>query len=190
MATPPGLQTFSPGSSQDTTLTFTNTTGAPVSDVKLDLAVPAGWTSAVAGSAETSKTFTSVVAPGASVSATFKITSGSAAFNGDVVGRVSWADRIGMPLRHDGEGMILAKACVTFKRPVGYPAHVKVDLLAGPIGRSSFTLLNTLTVEGENVASATGECVTVWYDYVAQKSMPLPPRLRAILEGTINSMEA
>jgi len=104
--------------------------------------------------------------------------------------RVSWADRIGMPLRHDGEGMILAKACVTFKRPVGYPAHVKVDLLAGPIGRSSFTLLNTLTVEGENVASATGECVTVWYDYVAQKSMPLPPRLRAILEGTINSMEA
>ena len=27
-ATPPGLQTFSPGSSQDTTVTFTNTTGS------------------------------------------------------------------------------------------------------------------------------------------------------------------
>ena len=31
-ATPPGLQTFSPGSSQDTTLTFKNTSGAPVKD--------------------------------------------------------------------------------------------------------------------------------------------------------------
>ena len=28
-ATPPGLQTFTPGSSQDTTVTFTNTTGHP-----------------------------------------------------------------------------------------------------------------------------------------------------------------
>ena len=97
--------------------------------------------------------------------------------------RVSWADRIGMPLRRDGEGMILAKASVTFKKPVDYPANVKVDLLAGNIGRSSFTLLNTLTVEGHTEPSATGECVTVWYDYVNNKSMPLPVRLRAILEG-------
>ncbi len=31
-ANPPGLQTFSPGSSQDTTVTFTNTTGAPAAE--------------------------------------------------------------------------------------------------------------------------------------------------------------
>ena len=97
--------------------------------------------------------------------------------------RVSWAERIGMPLRHDGEGMILAKASVTFKKPVDYPANVVVELLAGSIGRSSFTLLNTLTVEGETEPSATGECVTVWYDYVNIKSVPMPARLRAILEG-------
>ena len=97
--------------------------------------------------------------------------------------RVSWAGRIGMPLRNDGEGMILAKASVTFKKPVSYPATVTVDLLAGHIGRTSFTLLNTLTVEGEAEPSATGECITVWYDYINQKSVPLPDRLRAILEG-------
>src|SRR6478672_10798173 len=39
-ATPPGLQTFSPGSSQDTTLTFTNTTGSPVTAVKLSISGP------------------------------------------------------------------------------------------------------------------------------------------------------
>src|SRR6202142_4212459 len=38
-ATPPGLQTFSPGSSQDTAVTFTNTTGAPAVGVQLSIAV-------------------------------------------------------------------------------------------------------------------------------------------------------
>jgi len=91
-ATPPGLQTFSPGSSQDTTMTFTNTTGAPATGVKLSITVPAGWTSVVSGATETSKTFPDLVAPGATVSATFKVTSGPAAFNGDLVGHASWTN--------------------------------------------------------------------------------------------------
>ena len=92
-ATPPRLQTFSPGSSQDTTLTFTNTTAAPAVGVKLSISVPGKrWTSFVAGTTETSRAFTDPVAPGASVSATFKVTSGPAAFNGDLVGHVSWTN--------------------------------------------------------------------------------------------------
>src|SRR4051812_13455047 len=66
-ATPPGLQTFSPGGSQDTTVTFTNTTGAPAVGLKLSIAAPKQWTSA----ATTPATFADPVAPGASVSATF-----------------------------------------------------------------------------------------------------------------------
>ena len=89
-----------------------------------------------------------------------------------------------MPLRSDGVGMIPAKATVTFKKPVTYPANITVDLLAGNIGRSSFTLLNTLTVDGDAEPSATGECVTVWYDYVNLKSVTLPESLRAVLEGS------
>jgi non-reducing end alpha-L-arabinofuranosidase len=95
-ANPPGLQTFLPGSSQDTAVTFTNTTGAPATGVTLSVSVPSGWTSVLAGSAGTSKTSTDPVAPGASVGATFKVTSGSAAFNGDLVGRVSWKDASGV----------------------------------------------------------------------------------------------
>jgi non-reducing end alpha-L-arabinofuranosidase len=92
-ATPPGLQTFSPGSSQDTTVTFTNTTGAPAVGVKLRISVPSKqWTSFVLGTTETSKTFADPVAPSASVSATFKVTSGPAAFNGDLVGNVGWTN--------------------------------------------------------------------------------------------------
>jgi hypothetical protein len=88
IATPPGLQTFSPGSSQDTALSFTNTTGVPVTGVKLSLSVPRQWTSVAAGA--TPATIAGPVAPGATVSATFKVTSGPAAFNGDLVGNASW----------------------------------------------------------------------------------------------------
>ena len=92
-ANPPGLQTFSPGSSQDTTVTFTNTTGARAVGVKLSISPPGKqWTSVLQGTTETSKTFAEPVAPGASVSATFKVTSGPGAFNGDLVGAASWTN--------------------------------------------------------------------------------------------------
>jgi len=90
-ATPPGLQTFSPGSPQGTVVTFTNTTGAPAWGVKLSISVPSQqWTAFVSGTTETSKTFTNPVTPGVSVSANFKVISGPATFNGDLIGNVSW----------------------------------------------------------------------------------------------------
>jgi hypothetical protein len=94
-ATPPGLQTFFPGASQDTTVTFTNTTGAPVTGVKLSITAPRQWTSVVSGKADTSATIAGPVAPDASVNATFKVTSGPAAFNGDLVGHASWTNSSG-----------------------------------------------------------------------------------------------
>jgi hypothetical protein len=93
-ATPPGLQIFSPGSSQNTTLTFTNTTASPAVDVSLSVSVPnKQWTSQVLGTAKTSMIFAEPVAPGASVSETFKVTSGPMPFNGDLVGTVSWTNK-------------------------------------------------------------------------------------------------
>ena len=95
IATPPGLQTFSPGSSQDVTVAFTNTAGAPATDVQLSISVPRQWTSVVSGTTKTSAAIPDVVAPGATVSATFKVTSASATFNGDLVGNVSWMNANG-----------------------------------------------------------------------------------------------
>ncbi len=92
--TPPGLQIFSPGSSQDITVTFTNTTGAPARNVKLSISAPnPQWVAVVSGSRESSKTFAGPVLPGASLSQTFKLTSGPTAFNGDLVGRASWTNQ-------------------------------------------------------------------------------------------------
>ncbi len=93
-AAPPGLQTFTPGSSQDTTVTFTNTTGAPAMGVQLSISVPnKQWSSVVSGATKTSVTTPDPVAPGAGVSATFKVTSGPAALNGDLVGSAQWTNQ-------------------------------------------------------------------------------------------------
>ena len=84
--TPPGLQTFEPVSSQDSTVTFRNTTGAPVAGLRLSLSVPAGWTAVASGPAS----FPAPLAPDDSVSATFRITSGPTPFNGDLLAKASW----------------------------------------------------------------------------------------------------
>ncbi|HEX6465580.1 MAG TPA: arabinofuranosidase catalytic domain-containing protein [Vicinamibacterales bacterium] len=91
--TPPGLQTFSPGSSQDATVTFTNTTGAPATGVELSITVPRSWTSFVPGTTQTSVTIAKSVAPWTTVSATFKVTAGQSAFNGDLVGNARWTNQ-------------------------------------------------------------------------------------------------
>jgi non-reducing end alpha-L-arabinofuranosidase len=94
-AAPPGLQTFTPGSSQNTTVTFTNSGDAPVTGVELSISVPRQWTSVIKGGRGTSAMIAGPVPPGASVSATFNITSGPAAFNGDLVGNATWKDQSG-----------------------------------------------------------------------------------------------
>jgi Alpha-L-arabinofuranosidase B, catalytic/Lamin Tail Domain/NPCBM-associated, NEW3 domain of alpha-galactosidase len=93
-AAPTGLQTFSPGSSHDTTVTFTNTMGAPATGIQLSITVPnAQWTSVVSGAATKTATIAGPIAPGATARATFTITSGPAAFNGDLVGHAQWTNQ-------------------------------------------------------------------------------------------------
>jgi hypothetical protein len=84
------ITTFTPKSIQDVTLTFTNTTKAPATGVKLSIAPRKGWTVRVQGSTNMSKTFAEPIAPGASVNATFQITSPVTTDAGFLSGRVEW----------------------------------------------------------------------------------------------------
>lgn len=92
---PPGLQTFSQNSSQQTTLTFVNTTGAPVAGLVLSIEPPKNWKAVLSDSKEPSKKFSEPLAPGKSVSATFTVTSGAQSFNGDLAAKASWNNSTG-----------------------------------------------------------------------------------------------
>ena len=107
---PPGLQTFSPRSSQNTTVMFTNTTGAPVKDLILSISVPKGWNTVLLNSKQTVKKFTDQIEPGVSVSATFTVTSGPDTFNGDLVAEASW--------KNSGNGKIQSEIAIEKVRNV------------------------------------------------------------------------
>jgi hypothetical protein len=88
------ITTFTPKSTQDVIETYTNTTGAPATEVTLSISVPAGWTSIVSGSANTAKTFMNPVAPGASVSTTFTVSSPATTGAGFLKGRAEWKNQM------------------------------------------------------------------------------------------------
>jgi non-reducing end alpha-L-arabinofuranosidase len=87
------ITTFTPKSTQDVTETFINTTGVPVEDIKLSVVVPNGWKAIVSGSTNTSKIFTGLILPGASVSATFTISSSVTTGAGFITGKVDWKNQ-------------------------------------------------------------------------------------------------
>jgi hypothetical protein len=90
LAIPSGLQTFTPGSSQDVAVTFTNVTGVAVSGVELSVAVPAGWKAVPHGIS------TTLGGPSQPMRWIFTITSGPATWNGDLLGTARWTDPAGV----------------------------------------------------------------------------------------------
>ena len=98
--------------------------------------------------------------------------------------RIVWLEGIGYALASEGTGPILAKVSVTYLKPIVYPTEMEIRLYAGPVGNTSFTLISEI-VNGRDAAErfTEGEFVTVWVDYAASKSVPIPDRLRAILTG-------
>lgn len=86
------VTSFAPRSAQEVTATFTNTTGAPATGVSLGVSVPAGWTASVSGSARPQATFAEVLAPGAAVRATFRVTAPASMAAGFLVARAQWTN--------------------------------------------------------------------------------------------------
>ena len=85
------LTTFTPGLTQEVTQTFTNTTGVPVTGLKLSLGLPSKqWTATAVGGTQASQAFPSPVAPGASVTGKFMVTSPAATGAGFVTGIAEW----------------------------------------------------------------------------------------------------
>jgi hypothetical protein len=87
------VTTFTPRASQKATVTFQNSTGEPVTGVKLSVSVPGGWTSTVSGGAETTRTFAGPIPPGASLNATFEITAPATTGAGFLTGKAEWTSQ-------------------------------------------------------------------------------------------------
>ncbi|MEO8124516.1 MAG: thioesterase family protein [Burkholderiales bacterium] len=97
--------------------------------------------------------------------------------------RIEWMHTLGNTLKPDGEGFVIVNAFCNFIRQLEYPGDIRARHYVGNVGRSSFDTFVTLERSDEpGVVYATGGATTVWLDFPAKKTLPLPDWLREILE--------
>lgn len=78
----------------------------------------------------------------------------------------------------NGQGPILAGISCNYHQQVHYPAMLEAAVGFKRMGTSSLVLACPIFLCGQDEAVADVETTLVWFDYKAQKPMPVPQRLR------------
>lgn len=95
--------------------------------------------------------------------------------------RFDWVSGIAGALP-EGQGPVVVHTQCTFLRQLTHPGDVELKVFAGPPGRSSVETRYEFRRVGEpDTVYAEGTAKLVWIDFKAQKSVPLPDPLRALL---------
>ena len=96
--------------------------------------------------------------------------------------RIDWFSSIGCLPDADGVGPVIINAFCSFIRQLEYPGDVLARHYVANPGRSSFDTFITLErSDAPGVIYAEGGAATVWTDFKAQKSAPLPDWLRQLV---------
>ena len=96
--------------------------------------------------------------------------------------RIDWFTHIGLRPDGGGIGPIIVNAFCNFIKQLAYPGAVLARHYVGALGRSTIDTYATLErVDQPGVIHSTGGATVVWLDVKAQKSVPLPDPIRALL---------
>ena len=97
--------------------------------------------------------------------------------------RIAWLEQAGLLHYLNGRndiGPVVVKTECTYKKAVVYPADLTISMSVGNVGRSSFTTKYEIRDSVGDICTI-GSAVTVWIDYQAEKSIPLPDDIRGLL---------
>jgi acyl-CoA thioester hydrolase len=98
------------------------------------------------------------------------------------IARIEWARSVGCEPDPKGEGIVIVNAFCNFYRQFEYPGDVLLKMYTSDPGRSSFESWGTMErSDTPGVICAAGGATTVWVDFPAQKSAPLPEWLRELI---------
>jgi acyl-CoA thioester hydrolase len=96
--------------------------------------------------------------------------------------RLEWLYEMGGAPDPQGCGPVIVNTFCNFLRQLEFPGDVLARHFVSDPGRSSFNTWITLErVDQPGLIYAEGGAKTVWTDFKAQKSTPLPERIRALL---------
>ena len=94
--------------------------------------------------------------------------------------RIDWFRSIGFGPNPEGEGMLIVNAFCNFYKQLEYPCDVRIKMFVSDPGRSSFETWVTMARDSDpGVVYAAGGATTVWVNFPAQKSVPIPPAMLA-----------
>jgi len=97
--------------------------------------------------------------------------------------RISWFDSLGLRSLINGEGPSLINTSCTFLKQLSYPGTVEIRTYSGEVGRSSVTTYIEIRPSYDpDVVYAEGSAKIVWVDYIRGKSVPLPEKMRSVVE--------
>lgn len=99
--------------------------------------------------------------------------------------RIAWLEEAKAMPDPAGEGPVIVNASCSFLKQLKYPGEIEVSTFVGPPGRSSFEVTHEIRlVDGDGAAGALhaeGGAKIVWVNMAAEKSVPLPEAIRALL---------
>jgi acyl-CoA thioester hydrolase len=96
--------------------------------------------------------------------------------------RIEWFRSIQCLPDPDGVGPVIINAFCSFIRQLEYPGEVLARHYVGAMGRSTIDTYATLErTDRPGEVYASGGATVVWTDFKAQKSVPLPDSIRALL---------
>jgi acyl-CoA thioester hydrolase len=99
------------------------------------------------------------------------------------IARIDWMRSIGCQPDPDGEGPVIVNAFCNFYKQLEYPGEVLLKMYVSDPGRTSFESWGTMErADDPGVIYAAGGATTVWVNFPAQKSAPLPNKMRQYLE--------
>ncbi|NPC56771.1 acyl-CoA thioesterase [Caenimonas soli] len=97
--------------------------------------------------------------------------------------RIDWLRSIGAQPDPQGEGPVIVNAFCNFYKQLEYPGDVLMKMYVSDPGRSSFESWGTMErAEDPGVIYAAGGATTIWVNFPAQKSAPMPDWLRVRLQ--------
>jgi len=97
--------------------------------------------------------------------------------------RLEWLYSIGATKDEQGDGPVIVNAFCNFIRQLEYPGDVLAKHYVASPGRTSFEAYITLERADEpGVLYATGGAKTVWVNFPRGKSVPLPDKVRRLVE--------
>jgi acyl-CoA thioester hydrolase len=98
--------------------------------------------------------------------------------------RLKWMLGLDGPWMDETSAPVIAAAQLDYRRPIGWPATIAVELRAQRVGRSSVTLAHRIVEAADaSVVYSEGTVAMVWMDRATGRGATLPAVVRAACEA-------